>query len=138
VTLANIAERQKISLSYLEQLFSKLRRAALVDSIRGPGGGYRLAKTSAQTNVAQIIVAVEEQMDSRQCEGKENCMGEQRCMTHDLWQSLNENVLEFLGGVTLAELVAKQQAKAQMQTASVFVANIRAGRDQDKPVPVAA
>jgi Rrf2 family iron-sulfur cluster assembly transcriptional regulator len=138
VTLANIAERQKISLSYLEQLFSKLRRAELVESIRGPGGGYRLANAPAETNVAQIIVAVEEQMDSRQCEGKENCMGEQRCMTHDLWQSLNENVLEFLGGVTLAELVAKQQAKAQMQTAAVIVTNMRAGRDHDKPVAVTA
>ena len=113
VTLANIAERQKISLSYLEQLFSKLRRSELVDSVRGPGGGYRLANTADTTTVAQIVVAVEEQMDSRQCEGKENCMGEKRCMTHDLWQSLNENVLEFLSGVTLAQLAEQQKVKAR-------------------------
>ncbi|MFM7462071.1 MAG: Rrf2 family transcriptional regulator [Burkholderiales bacterium] len=113
VTLANIAKRQKISLSYLEQLFSKLRRSALVDSVRGPGGGYQLAKSADATTVAQIIVAVQEQMDSRQCEGKENCMGERRCMTHDLWQSLNDNVLEFLSSVTLAQLIEQQKAKAQ-------------------------
>jgi Rrf2 family iron-sulfur cluster assembly transcriptional regulator len=96
-----------------------------------------LANPATHTTVAQIVVAVEEQLDSRQCEGKENCMGEQRCMTHDLWQSLNDNVLEFLSGVTLAELVSKQRAKAQ-QNAAVIVTNLRAGRDQDKPMPVPA
>ena len=136
VTLANIAERQKISLSYLEQLFSKLRRAELVDSVRGPGGGYRLAHPADKTTVAQIIVAVEEQMDSRQCEGKENCMGEQRCMTHDLWQSLNENVLEFLAGVTLAQLVQKQQVKPLAQpvhgpASLANAASLRAGHALD-------
>ena len=108
VTLANISERQKISLSYLEQLFGKLRRNDLVQSVRGPGGGYNLAKPAAQLNVADIIVAVEEQLDSRQCEGREPCMGEKRCMTHDLWESLNNTVLNFLAGVTLADLVQKQ------------------------------
>ena len=108
VTLANISERQKISLSYLEQLFGKLRRKELVQSVRGPGGGYNLAKPAAQLNVADIIVAVEEQIDSRQCEGREPCMGEKRCMTHDLWESLNETVLNYLSGVTLADLVHKQ------------------------------
>jgi Rrf2 family transcriptional regulator, iron-sulfur cluster assembly transcription factor len=110
VTLANISERQKISLSYLEQLFGKLRRNELVQSVRGPGGGYNLAKPAAQLNVADIIVAVEEQLDSRQCEGREPCMGEKRCMTHDLWESLNDTVLSFLAGVTLADLVQKQNA----------------------------
>jgi Rrf2 family transcriptional regulator, iron-sulfur cluster assembly transcription factor len=110
VTLANISERQKISLSYLEQLFGKLRRNDLVQSVRGPGGGYNLAKPAAQLNVADIIVAVEEQLDSRQCEGREPCMGEKRCMTHDLWESLNDTVLNFLAGVTLADLVQKQNA----------------------------
>jgi Rrf2 family transcriptional regulator, iron-sulfur cluster assembly transcription factor len=108
VTLSNISERQKISLSYLEQLFGKLRRNELVQSVRGPGGGYNLAKPAAQLNVADIIVAVEEQLDSRQCEGREPCMGEKRCMTHDLWESLNDTVLNFLAGVTLADLVQKQ------------------------------
>jgi Rrf2 family transcriptional regulator, iron-sulfur cluster assembly transcription factor len=107
VTLAAISERQKISLSYLEQLFGKLRRGQLVESVRGPGGGYHLAKPSAQLNVADIIVAVEEPIDSRQCEGKDNCLGEKRCMTHDLWESLNDTVLNYLAGVTLADLVRK-------------------------------
>lgn len=111
VTLANISERQKISLSYLEQLFGKLRRNDLVQSVRGPGGGYNLAKPAAQLNVADIIVAVEEQLDSRQCEGREPCMGEKRCMTHDLWESLNDTVLSFLAGVTLADLVQKQKTQ---------------------------
>ncbi len=114
VSLGNVALRQNISLSYLEQLFSKLRRAALVDSVRGPGGGYRLAHPAEQTTVAQIIVAVEEQMDSRQCEGKEMCLGERRCMTHDLWESLNDNVLGFLSAVTLAQLVHKEQTKSRV------------------------
>ena len=116
ITLANIAERQKISLSYLEQLFAKLRRGALVESVRGPGGGYMLARPTDQLSVADIIIAVEESIDSRQCEGKQNCHGEagpkRRCMTHDLWESLNYNVLQFLAGVTLSELVQKQQGQA--------------------------
>ena len=111
LTLAAISERQKISLSYLEQLFGKLRRNNIVKSVRGPGGGYNLAKPAAQLNVADIIVAVEEQIDSRQCEGREPCMGEKRCMTHDLWESLNDTVLNFLAGVTLADLVQKQNTK---------------------------
>jgi len=117
VTLANIAERQKISLSYLEQLFSKLRRGALVESVRGPGGGYNLARPLNELSVADIILAVEEPIDSRQCGGKENCLGgesnakaHRRCMTHDLWESLNVNVIQFLSGVNLAELVAQQNA----------------------------
>jgi Rrf2 family transcriptional regulator, iron-sulfur cluster assembly transcription factor len=111
VTLANISERQKISLSYLEQLFGKLRRNNLVESVRGPGGGYNLARAADQLSVAEIIVAVEEQMDSRRCEGREPCMGEKRCMTHDLWESLNDTVLNYLGGVKLADLVAKQRMR---------------------------
>lgn len=111
VSLAAISERQKISLSYLEQLFGKLRRGQCVASVRGPGGGYQLAKPAAQLNVADIIVAVEEQLDSRQCEGKESCLGEKRCMTHDLWESLNDTVLRYLSGVTLADLVQKHHAQ---------------------------
>lgn len=109
VSLANISERQKISLSYLEQLFGKLRRGSLVKSVRGPGGGYNLARATAELSVADIIIAVEEPIDSRQCEGRENCAGEKRCMTHDLWESLNETVITYLAGVTLADLVEKQR-----------------------------
>lgn len=106
VTLADISERQEISLSYLEQLFSRLRRQGLVVSIRGPGGGYRLAKPHAEISVSAIIAAVDEQIDATQCGGKENCHGpEGRCMTHDLWASLNNKILEYLSGVSLADMV---------------------------------
>jgi Rrf2 family iron-sulfur cluster assembly transcriptional regulator len=111
VTLAGISERQDISLSYLEQLFGKLRRHHLVDSVRGPGGGYTLAKPLDTVSVADIIRAVDEPVDATQCGGKENCHEEHRCMTHDLWTSLNKKIYEYLDSVTLAELVAKQQEK---------------------------
>ncbi len=109
VTLSNIAERQRISLSYLEQLFGRLRRQSLVDSVRGPGGGYQLAKAASETSVAEIIHAVEEPLDSRQCGGKENCHGESRCMTHDLWEDLNQTVNQFLSGVYLADLIERER-----------------------------
>jgi len=108
VTLAGISERQKISLSYLEQLFGKLRRHALVDSVRGPGGGYCLAKGLDEVSVADIIQAVDEPIDATQCGGRENCRDDQRCMTHDLWTNLNKQIFEYLESVTLAQLVASQ------------------------------
>lgn len=111
VTLAGISERQRISLSYLEQLFGKLRRASLVESVRGPGGGYCLARPVAQLTVADIIRAVDEPLDATQCGGKENCHEEHRCMTHDLWTTLNAKMYEFLASVSLADLVAKQGEK---------------------------
>ena len=111
VTLAAISERQHISLSYLEQLFGKLRRAALVSSVRGPGGGYNLAQPPAAISVADIVTAVDEPMDATQCGGKENCHDEKRCMTHDLWATLNEKMQEYLSSVTLADLVAHQAGK---------------------------
>jgi Rrf2 family iron-sulfur cluster assembly transcriptional regulator len=111
VTLAGISARQRISLSYLEQLFGKLRRRSLVESVRGPGGGYHLARDAGLLTVADIINAVEESIDSTQCGGKENCHDNQRCMTHDLWQELNETVHGFLSRVTLAQLVEKQRTR---------------------------
>ena len=116
VTLAGISERQDISLSYLEQLFGKLRRHHLVDSVRGPGGGYTLAKSLDTVSVADIIRAVDEPVDATQCGGKENCHDEHRCMTHDLWTSLNKKIYEYLDSVTLAELVSKQQEKQKIAT----------------------
>lgn len=110
VTLADISERQYISLSYLEQLFSKLRRCGLVKSVRGPGGGYRIAKSLDEIAVADIISAVDEQVDATQCGGHENCRNERRCMTHDLWTSLNVKILEYLAEVSLSDLVASQGA----------------------------
>lgn len=111
VTLAGISERQKISLSYLEQLFGKLRRRELVESVRGPGGGYHLARDASQVTVADIISAVEESIDSTQCGGRENCQDSQRCMTHDLWEELNTTVYGFLAGVTLGQLAERQRTK---------------------------
>jgi Rrf2 family iron-sulfur cluster assembly transcriptional regulator len=111
VTLAAISERQHISLSYLEQLFGKLRRHKLVTSVRGPGGGYNLARTPQTITVAEIISAVDEPLDATQCGGKENCHDERRCMTHDLWATLNEKMHDYLSSVTLGDLVAHQQGK---------------------------
>lgn len=109
VTLAGVSERQSISLSYLEQLFSRLRRQGLVTSIRGPGGGYKLAKAFSDISVAAIINAVDEQIDATQCGGHENCRDEGRCMTHDLWATLNDKILDYLDGISLADMVASQQ-----------------------------
>jgi len=111
VTLAGISERQKISLSYLEQLFGKLRRHALVESVRGPGGGYCLAKKMNEVSVADIILAVDEPIDATQCHGKENCQDDHRCMTHHLWAQLNERVFDFLESIKLHDLVEQQRTK---------------------------
>lgn len=105
VTLAQIAARQGISLSYLEQLFARLRRQGLVESTRGPGGGYTLAGAPDKISVAEIIVAINERIDATRCSGDKNCSGEDRCLTHYLWQDLSERIHGFLSGITLAELV---------------------------------
>lgn len=112
VTLAGISERQKISLSYLEQLFGKLRRHSIVASVRGPGGGYRLARGMNEVSVADIIAAVDEPLDATNCGGRENCADEQRCMTHDLWTNLNKRMHEYLASVSLQDLVNQPKAKA--------------------------
>jgi Rrf2 family transcriptional regulator, iron-sulfur cluster assembly transcription factor len=112
VTLAAISQRQQISLSYLEQLFGKLRRHELVESTRGPGGGYTLGRKASDITVADIIVSVDEPIDATQCGGKENCHGEgHRCMTHELWAALNAKMVDFLDSVTLQKLVDEQLAK---------------------------
>ena len=108
VTLAVISERQKISLSYLEQLFGKLRRFGLVESVRGPGGGYCLARPCEQITIADVVRAVDEMLDATQCGGMQNCRKEQRCMTHELWVTLNDKIYEFLSSVTLADEVERQ------------------------------
>lgn len=127
VALASVSERQKISLSYLEQLFGKLRRYKLVDSVRGPGGGYCIARPLSMVTVADIIRAVDEQLDATQCGGRENCHDEHRCMTHDLWSTLNSKMYEYLSSVTLAELVERQQNKVNGSTAVVFEDQRRLG-----------
>jgi len=111
VTLAGIAERQNISLSYLEQLFGKLRRHELVSSVRGPGGGYCLAREMDNITVADIIVAVDEPLDATQCGGKGNCHDEHVCMTHELWTNLNKRMFDYLDSVSLQNLVDQQHAR---------------------------
>jgi Rrf2 family iron-sulfur cluster assembly transcriptional regulator len=118
-TLAGVAERQKISLSYLEQLFGKLRRSGLVESVRGPGGGYHLARDMGEVSVADIILAVDEPIDATQCGGKENCDDDKKCLTHDLWAALNERIFDYLGGVSLRQLVDSQKAKEAVRESGV-------------------
>lgn len=110
VTLAGISQRQTISLSYLEQLFAKLRRHGLVESTRGPGGGYRLGKPATEISVADIIFAVDEPLDATNCQGRANCDNDHRCMTHDLWAGLNRHMVDYLDSVTLASLVEQQSS----------------------------
>ncbi|MGL6175658.1 MAG: Rrf2 family transcriptional regulator, partial [Vibrionaceae bacterium] len=120
VSLADIAKRQEISLSYLEQLFARLRRAGLVDSVRGPGGGYRLAKTAKAISIAAIIAAVDESVDVTKCQGGGLCQGGKRCLTHNLWCVLSERISDFLNEITLDELVAKQMADEKALQAIVI------------------
>ena len=111
VSLYDISVRQEISLSYLEQLFSKLRKQALVESIRGPGGGYRLGKNANDIAVGEVIAAVNESIDATKCNGKADCQGGEKCLTHNLWQDLSDRISNFLHSITLGELMAKQDIK---------------------------
>lgn len=119
VTLTDIATRQTISLSYLEQLFARLRKAGMVKGVRGPGGGYTLSRSAHEVNIADIIEAVDETVDSTKCGGKSNCHNDQPCITHDLWMGLSEQIRSYLKQITLGQLlerelvseVAKRQGK---------------------------
>jgi Rrf2 family iron-sulfur cluster assembly transcriptional regulator len=123
ISLAEISGRQSISLSYLEQLFSKLRQSGLLISVRGPGGGYRLAMPCEEIYVAQIINAVNESIDTTSCRGKGDCQGGDICLTHSLWQDLSVQIHEFLNGISLADLVAKRDTQeiAQRQVDQLLV-----------------
>ncbi len=112
VTLTDIAKRQDISLSYLEQLFAKLRRAGMVTGVRGPGGGYQLSRAADEINVADIITAVDESVDSTRCGGKGNCQNNQPCLTHELWMGLSEQIRAYLAGISLADLLSRQVVQA--------------------------
>lgn len=119
VALAEIAARQQISLSYLEQLFARLRRRGLVVSARGPGGGYRLAKLACETNIADIVLAVDEPLRATRCSTKgKGCMlkGE-RCLTHDLWEEMGRRLESYLASVTLADVVGGRLAEPQAEVA---------------------
>ena len=111
VSLSDISSRQAISLSYLEQLFSKLRRSELVSSVRGPGGGYELKRGSDEIFIAQIIDAVDESVDTTKCQGAGDCQGGETCLTHYLWEDLSEQIHTFLESISLADLVAKNEVK---------------------------
>ena len=111
VSLSDISSRQAISLSYLEQLFSKLRRSGLVSSVRGPGGGYELKRGSDEIFIAQIIDAVDESVDTTKCQGAGDCQGGETCLTHYLWEDLSEQIHTFLESISLADLVAKNEVK---------------------------
>lgn len=115
INLADISARQGISLSYLEQLFSRLRKQGLVESARGPGGGYMLAKPANNISVADVIQAVDESVDATKCGGKKNCQGEDSCLTHDLWEELSNHISGFLSGISLADLVNRRGVRVVSQ-----------------------
>lgn len=108
ITLADISQRQCISLSYLEQLFAKLRRQGLVESTRGPGGGYRLSRPPLEIPVADVITAVDEKVETTRCGGLSNCQDDEQCLTHELWSELSAQIYQFLCGISLGNLVERQ------------------------------
>lgn len=115
VSLAAVSERQEISLSYLEQLFSKLRRNGLVVSTRGPGGGYSVARPLDRVCVSEIICAVDQSVDATQCAGRENCHSAGRCLTHDLWEGLSEQIEEFLSNVSLQDMLDRRRDREDVR-----------------------
>jgi len=111
VPLADISQRQGISLSYLEQLFAKLRKQGLVDSARGPGGGYRLSRAANEIAVADVVTAIDEKVDATRCGGMGNCQDGKPCLTHELWSDLSRQLYEFLENISLGQLVERNAVK---------------------------
>ncbi len=111
VSLNDISGRQGISLSYLEQLFAKLRRANLVSSVRGPGGGYRLAVEPSEISIAQVVDAVNESMDATRCKGKGDCQEGDQCLTHHLWQDLSSRIHSFLNDISIGDLINRKEIR---------------------------
>jgi len=128
ITLADISERQGISLSYLEQLFSRLRKNGLVSSARGPGGGYRLSRDAKEIAVVDVITAVDEKIDARRCEGAGNCQGEKICLTHELWGNLSDQIYKFLKGISLGDLVTNHAICEVAERQDREVAEYRGGK----------
>ncbi len=128
VTLTDIAKRQEISLSYLEQLFARLRRSGMVEGVRGPGGGYQLSRGTHEITIAEIISAVDETIDSTRCGGKANCQSSQPCLTHDLWMGLSEQIRLHLDGISLQDVLQRKSvrmvAERQDQVASGVTVDI--------------
>jgi Rrf2 family iron-sulfur cluster assembly transcriptional regulator len=121
VSLAAISERQHISLSYLEQLFARLRRNGVVKSTRGPGGGYSLNRDAADISVSDVILAVDESCQVAACDDTDNCRGDYQCLTHDLWNELSNEIRNFLNGISLAEMMANER----VQEVSIRQDNVR-------------
>ena len=111
VNLMDISKRQGISLAYLEQLFLRLRKEDLITSSRGPGGGYRLRQSRSDISVADVIRAVDEQVDATRCGGHKNCQADERCLTHDLWEDLSLHITNFLSDISLSDLVQRGTVK---------------------------
>ena len=130
ITLADIAQRQGISLSYLEQLFSRLRKRSLVSSVRGPGGGYTLGRDAGNIFVAQVISAVDENVDTTRCGGAHNCQDNQQCLTHDLWQDLSNRIYEYLNRISLLDLMNRRgvQEVAERQVNGDAKASVSLGQ----------
>jgi Rrf2 family iron-sulfur cluster assembly transcriptional regulator len=126
ITLADIAGRQGISLSYLEQLFSRLRKQQLVSSVRGPGGGYTLGRDAVEIYVAQVIAAVDENVDTTRCGGAHNCQDNQQCLTHDLWHDLSDRIYEYLNQISLHDLMNRRG-----------VQEVALRQDEDAPTVIA-
>ncbi len=131
VPLADISERQGISLSYLEQLFARLRRNGLVSSVRGPGGGYLLGKEPSAISVGTVISAVDESVDATKCQGKEGCQGGERCLTHTLWRDLSERISGFLNDISLEELVNNKEVIDVSERQHNDNRRFQQGRSQD-------
>lgn len=134
VSLSDISNRQGISLSYLEQLFSKLRKQSLVSSVRGPGGGYRLSRTRSDIYVAQIVDAVNESVDATGCRGKSDCQGGNTCLTHHLWCDLSDQIHDFLNQISLEQLVQRNDVREVAERQSM---ENRQGRSQSDKISAA-
>ena len=132
LTLAEISQCQDISLSYLEQLFAKLRRGGLVSGVRGPGGGYRLTRPAGQISVADVIISVDEDIDITRCNGKENCQDGDACLTHYMWLDLSNDMLRFLQGISLADVV--EQVNSRNGSHEAIETVLTDSRDQTAPV----
>lgn len=111
ITLAEVSTRQDISLSYLEQLFSKLRKADLVDSIRGPGGGYELKREATEITIADVVLAVNEPLTATRCNGKGGCHDGDLCLSHQLWAELSDHIHQFLSGISLEQVIQRRFVK---------------------------
>ncbi|WP_107851637.1 Fe-S cluster assembly transcriptional regulator IscR [Oceanimonas marisflavi] len=136
VSLADISERQGISLSYLEQLFSRLRKQGLVSSVRGPGGGYLLGQDAGDISVGAVIAAVDESVDATKCQGKGDCHGGNQCLTHSLWCALSERISNFLDAITLAELVSQNEVRRISGQQDKHLSMLNLEENQDRSVSV--